>query len=263
MRMFSTHTERLRPRQAPASSRHRLGSKHLLLIALALLASCGRDSLLTAPGRRDDVLAPPPPPHYPIIFVHGFNATSATWTTMVARFKADGYTDAELVPWTYNFNQSNTITAQQLSAKIDSVLAATGAHHVDIIAHSMGSLSARYYVRNLVPTGSTKVDALISLAGANHGTNTALFCQPVSCVEMRPLSSFLKTLNSIDETWGAPRYGVWWSNCDEVISPRSSALLSGATVTTQTACLRHAQLHEDATVYAQVRDVVTQTPYGL
>lgn len=63
---------------------------------------------------------------------------------MVGRFKADGWTDRELANWSYDYTQSNAVTAQQLGAKIDSVLAVTGAHHVDISTHSMGSLSARY-----------------------------------------------------------------------------------------------------------------------
>jgi triacylglycerol lipase len=74
---------------------------------------------------------------------------------------------------------------------------------------------------------------------------------------MVPGSSFLTALNAIDETWGTPRYATWWSPCDEVINPRDSALLSGA-INTQTTCLQHSQLYQDATVYAQVRDWVNQ-----
>ena len=111
-------------------------SRRGALVALLLLAACGRDSLFTAPGSSRDVL--PPPPHYPIIFVHGFNASSATWLTMVARFKLDGYTDAELVNFSYDYRLSNATTAQLIGKKVDSVLLATGAHHVDIITHSMG-----------------------------------------------------------------------------------------------------------------------------
>ncbi len=73
----------------------------------------------------------------------------------------------------------------------------------------MGALSARYYTKNL--GGSSKVDALISLGGANHGTNTAFFCAQTSCIEMRPNSSFLNALNKKDETPGTPRYATWWS----------------------------------------------------
>lgn len=240
------------------ASARRLGA----VLALALLSACGSDGLLTAPSNRNELLAPAPPPHYPIIFVHGFNATSATWSTMVSRFKLDGYTDAELVNWSYDYRLSNATTASKLSAKVDSVLAATGAHHVDIVTHSMGALSARYYVRNLLLSMDTRVDAIVALGGPNHGTATAFGCTPISCSEMRPYSTFLTKLNSTDETWGRPRYATWWSSCDEVIYPTTSAKLSGAT-NTQTACMRHSMLHEDYTVYTQVRDFVKQTPYGL
>jgi triacylglycerol lipase len=232
------------------------------LSALAFLAACGDGGLFTAPGRSSALLVPPPPPHYPIIFVHGYNANPTTWATMVARFKAFGYTDAELVAWSYDYKQSNATTATKLSAKIDSVLALTGAHHVDIIAHSMGALSARYYTRNLLLGVDTRVDAVVTLGGTNHGTATAFGCTPVSCSEMRPFSSFVSRLNSTDETWGTHRYATWWSSCDEVIYPQTSAKLSGAT-NTQTACMRHSQLHEDFGVFAQVYNLVSQIPYNL
>jgi triacylglycerol lipase len=229
------------------------------LVALTALGACSADSIAgpfsASESRRPPKPPPPPPPaHDPILFVHGWNASSSTWTTMVSRFKADGWTDAELVNWSYNFNQSNATTASLISKKVDSILKATGATHVDIITHSMGSLSARYYVRNL--GGDGKVDALVSLGGTNHGTVTADFCFSTSCVEMRPNSSFTTTLNAGDESWGSPRYAVWWSPCDEVISPHSSPLLSGGALNTETACMQHSQLHEDATVYQQVRDWV-------
>ena len=232
------------------------------LVALLFLAACGSDSLLTAPGTSRDVVPPPPPPHYPILFVHGFNASAATWLTMVGRFKTDGYTDQELVNFSYDYRLSNATTAQTIAKKVDSVLLATGAHHVDIITHSMGALSARYYVRNLLPIGDRRVDAVVNLGGTNHGTITAFGCTPISCTEMRPYSSFVTKLNATDETWGTPRYATWWSACDEVIYPQTSAKLSGA-VNTQTACIKHSDLHENFTVYTQVRDLVKQTPQGL
>jgi triacylglycerol lipase len=225
----------------------------LLLALLALtLAACGRLDDATGPGRPS--LAVTPPAHDPILFVHGWNANYTTWTTMVALFKADGWTDAELATWSYNTAQSNVTTARAIQAKVDSILAVTGASRVDIITHSMGGLSARYYVKSL--RGAKKVDAWVSLAGPNHGTNTAFFCFQTSCLEMRPGSSFLSKLNSKDETPGVPRYGTWWSACDQVILPQMSTLLSGAT-NTQTACLQHSDLHEDVAVYAQVRDWVS------
>jgi triacylglycerol lipase len=233
------------------------------ILALLSVAACS-DSPLSplSPSSADFARGgggkPPKPPkptptHDPILFIHGYNGNSATWSTMVSRFKADGWTDAELVNWSYDYRQSNATTAALIQQKVDSIRSATGAAKVDIITHSMGPLSARYYVRNL--GGDGKVDALVSLGGANHGTTIASLCFDTSCVEMRPNSTFLTNLNSTDETWGTPRYATWWSDCDEVINPNSSALLTGA-INTQTACIAHSALHEDVGVYRQVRDMV-------
>jgi triacylglycerol lipase len=191
--------------------------------------------------------------HDPILFVHGWNSNSSTWTTMVNRFAADGWTPAELNNWSYNTSQSNATTASQIQTKVDQILAATGAAKVDLISHSMGGLSTRYYVKNL--GGGAKVDDWVSLGGPNHGTDTANFCFSTACSEMRVGSTFLKNLNSGDETPGTVNWLTWWSPCDEVINPDSSVALSGAT-NTQTACMSHSSLHEDATVYSQVRDAI-------
>lgn len=191
--------------------------------------------------------------HDPILFVHGWNSTSSTWNTMIGRFAADGWAANELHNWQYNYKQSNATTAAQIQAKVDDILATTGATKVDIVSHSMGGLSSRYYSKNL--GGSAKIDEWVSLGGPNHGTDTANFCRDTSCVEMRIGSTFLANLNATDETPGTPNYRTWWSPCDTIINPDSSVSLTGA-VNTQTACISHSALHEDATVYGQVRDFV-------
>jgi triacylglycerol lipase len=220
----------------------------LRVAALVFVAACSSSDLVGPTARNATVATVPV--RNPVFFVHGYNSTGATWFTLIDSLKAAGYADSELYNWTYYTGQSNVTTAQQIKSKVDSILTITGAQQVDIVVHSMGALSARYYMKNL--GGAAKVETLVSLAGANHGTNTAYFCGQISCVEMRPNSSFLNALNKKDETPGASRYGVWWSACDEVINPVKSALLTGAT-NNQTACLRHSQLHEDATVLAQVK----------
>jgi triacylglycerol lipase len=191
--------------------------------------------------------------HDPILFVHGWNSNSSTWTTMIGRFSADGWAANELYNWQYNTSQSNATTASQISTKVNEILAATGATKVDIISHSMGGLSSRYYSKNL--GGSAKIDEWVSLGGPNHGTDTANFCFSTACTEMRLNSTFTKNLNATDETPGTPNYRTWWSACDTIINPDSSVSLIGAT-NTQTACISHSDLHQDATVYAQVRDFV-------
>lgn len=189
----------------------------------------------------------------PVLFVHGYNSNASTWNAMLAAFRDAGYTDAELFAISYNYNQSNVTTAQVLQAKVDEIRQQTGWASIDIISHSMGSLSSRYYLKNL--GGQNAVDAWVSLAGANHGTNTARFCGSVSCREMRAKSPFLTQLNAVDETPGPLRYRTWWSPCDTTINPDSSVSLTGAT-NTKTACLGHSALLSDSTVFGQVEGFV-------
>jgi triacylglycerol lipase len=190
----------------------------------------------------------------PILFVHGYSSTASVWNTMVSRFEKDGYSKAYLSAYSYNTSQSNKVDAEnEVKTRVESLLKATGATKVDIIAHSMGSLNSRWYVKFL--GGEAKVDDWVSLGGPNHGTDFANFCASTSCVEMRQNSTFLKELNAGDETPGAVSYGTWWSPCDEIINPDSSVPLSGAT-NTETACMTHSALTTDETVYKQVREFV-------
>src|SRR3954465_14252008 len=189
----------------------------------------------------------------PILFVHGWNSSGSTWNTMVSRFQADGWTASELNNWSYDWHKSNATTASAIKTKVDGILAATGATKVDIISHSMGGLSSRYFIKNL--GGGAEVDDWVSLRVPDHGPDTANFCFDASCVEMRQNSTFLKSLNSGDETPGAVNYGTWWSPCDEIINPDESVILSGAT-NHKTAAMSHAAPTPDETVYKEVRKFV-------
>jgi triacylglycerol lipase len=169
---------------------------------------------------------------------------------MAGRFRADGWPADRLDQWSYNTAQSNATTAAQLADEVERVLDRTGATKVDIVTHSMGGLSSRHYLKNL--QGTSRVDAWVSLAGPNHGTETARLCGDVSCVEMRPGSEFLRALNSGDETPGSPRYATWVSPCDGVVNPRASVALTGAANHT-TGCLNHSAVHTSQEVYGEVK----------
>jgi triacylglycerol lipase len=189
----------------------------------------------------------------PILFVHGYVESASLWNTMIGRFEKDGYKKSELSAFSYNTSQSNKVDAEEVKSHVESLLKATGASKVDIIAHSMGSLNSRWYIKFL--GGESKVDDWVSLGGPNHGTETANFCFSTSCVEMRVGSKFLSELNAGDETPGTVNYGTWWSPCDEIINPDESVLLSGAS-NHKTACISHTALTTDETVYKEVREFV-------
>lgn len=190
----------------------------------------------------------------PILFVHGYLESASLWNTMISRFEKDGYSKSFLSAYSYNTSQSNKVDAEkEVKSHVESLLKTTKASKVDIIAHSMGSLNTRWYIKFL--GGESKVDDWVSLGGPNHGTETANFCFSTSCVEMRVGSTFLKELNEGDETPGTVSYGTWWSPCDEIINPDSSVALTGAT-NTETACISHSALTTDETVYNGVREFV-------
>lgn len=191
----------------------------------------------------------------PILFVHGWSGSASNWNTMIGRFEKDGYAKSQLRAYSYNTSQSNKTTAETIvKSEVEKLKKETGASKVDIVAHSMGSLNSRWYIK-FVKEGEANVDDWVSLGGPNHGTDTANFCFSTACVEMRIGSTFLSELNAGDETPGAVNYGTWWSPCDSIINPDSSVSLSGAT-NTKTACISHTALPNDETVYTQVREFV-------
>jgi triacylglycerol lipase len=211
-----------------------------LILSLAFFAPTGRETSASH--------------HNPILFVHGYTSNAATWDTVRARFVADGWESNYLYAYTFSSTKSNASIAQDVANRVNEIRAATGAAKVDIITHSMGGLSSRYYIKFL--GGVNYVDDWVSLAGPNHGTTWAYGCFFFSpCNQMIPGSSFLNNLNSGDETPGAVNYGTFWSSCDELINPDTSTILSGAT-NTNVGCLSHSGVKDSAAVYAQVRDFV-------
>jgi triacylglycerol lipase len=229
-------------------------------VALVTMSMAGQASAHHNPrhgggGGGEPSPEPTPNGQDPILFVHGWNSSGSVWGTMIDRFKADGWTDAQLFNWSYNYRQSNKTTAQEVLTKVNDIKAQTGANKVDVITHSMGGLSTRWCVKFTGCDGH--VDGWVSLGGPNHGTNSANLCFDTSCREMRIGSAFLTELNAADETPGnATRWATWWSSCDTVIDPSESTIVDGA-VNTKTACLSHSALYSDATVYGQVRNFVS------
>lgn len=193
--------------------------------------------------------------HNPIIFVHGLSGSASSWDEFVADFKADGYTSDQLFAWSYDWSQSNKTSASQLATEVQSVLTKTGASKVDLVTHSMGALVGRWYLK--FDGGTSYIDDYVSLAGTNHGTSVAGWCTWLytSCAEMYTGSSFLTTLNAGDETPGSLTYGSYWSDCDEAVTPNTSAILDGAT-NVDVGCVSHTNMNSDYAVYQQVRDFI-------
>ena len=169
---------------------------------------------------------------------------------MTAYLRGQGYGADEIDAISYDSDASNVDTARQIAREVTALRARTGAERVDVVSHSMGAISSRYYLERL--GGAAHVDAWVSLAGVNEGTVWAYGCYALTpCREMVPSSPLLDGLNDSFHPDGPTRYGAWWSPCDEAIVPRDHAELSGAH-NVETTCLGHSQLKTDPTVLAQV-----------
>ncbi|MBB5121227.1 alpha/beta fold hydrolase [Streptomyces eurocidicus] len=190
----------------------------------------------------------------PVIFVHGLKGDALTWGSMVDNFRnsqADrpGYSGSELHTWGYDWKLSNKENARKLHEYISEKFPRT---KVDIVAHSMGSLVSRWYLKDPEGhgwKGAEKVANWVSIGGPNKGTTLAALCNvppdealaygagglAAACdtisgglPEMTVGSDFLKALNSGDPTPGNVRYTTIGSPADGLVFPRDSVALDGA-----------------------------------
>jgi triacylglycerol lipase len=186
----------------------------------------------------------------PVLLVHGFRGSSSGWHALEASLHAQGYRDTEIDAIDYDRDASNVDVARQIAHEADALRARTGATRIDVVTHSMGAISSRYWLERL--GGAAHVDAWVSLAGVNEGTVWAYGCYVLApCREMVPTSSVLGGLNDGFHPSGPTRYGAWWSPCDDAIVPRANAELPGAH-NVETACLGHTAMRTDPHVLAQV-----------
>ena len=197
----------------------------------------------------------------PIILVHGYIGGwgLTPWYRLKDRLVSAGCPRSNIFEMRYSdpIFASNVDNAYELRDYVNYVLAVTGASKVDLIGHSMGGLSSRYYIKFL--GGMYKVDDYVSLGTPQKGTIMAII--PLTWftaggVEMIPGSSFLNTLNSGDETPGAVHYTAIYAYWDELVQPYWNAKLYDGATNKGKYWVGHIGLLFDYTVYRWTRDAV-------
>ncbi|HEV7584213.1 MAG TPA: alpha/beta fold hydrolase [Solirubrobacteraceae bacterium] len=204
------------------------------------------------PGANDWSCKPSAAHPRPVVLVHGtFVDMSNDWQALSPLLYDNGYCVFALDYGSSNGSGQLGIyatgeiaqSAEQLAAFVRQVLSATGARKVDLVGHSQGGMMPRYYLRFL--GGAAKVHTLVGLSPSNHGTTvdglftlaslipgaTAFFGTCTACEEQAAGSSFLAKLNAGGDTVSGVRYTVIQSANDTVVTPYSSAFLSGRNVT--------------------------------
>jgi triacylglycerol lipase len=177
----------------------------------------------------------------PVLLVHGWGSSPATFKTMEARLARSGRAvHAIALP-----GQDNVANAKAIRAFV-------AAHHlrrVDLVAHSMGGLSSRWFVKFL--GGSIRIEHYVSLGTPQYGLVPTCVLPLDEGGQMCPGSAFLRKLNAGDDTQGATRYTSISSRSDGIVPVASSRLDGGACLITDRG-VTHRELLTDARVYRQV-----------
>jgi triacylglycerol esterase/lipase EstA (alpha/beta hydrolase family) len=166
---------------------------------------------------------PPRSARAPVLLLHGVLCNAGSMhdlrTALVARGIGPVYTLSYGPPLA-----SIDSFVDQVAAKIDAILAATGARQVAIVGHSMGGLVARAYLRR---HGGVKVGTVITIGTPHKGSVHAWLFPGVSLGQLRPSSAWLAELDQAP-AGNEVRIVSVWSWHDSMVAPQTSAELAGA-----------------------------------
>lgn len=133
------------------------------------------------------------PDPVPVLLVPGWSDDAEQLTPLRNRFLAAGWADSTVM--TLSFEDpvgSNRSHARAVALAVQQLQEATGAPRVDVVAHSMGGLALRYYLRN---GGGDELRRVAFLATPHRGTYAAYVAWGEGGREMSPGSDFLASLN--------------------------------------------------------------------
>ena len=170
-----------------------------------------------------------PPPIDGIVFVHGVNGSANDWAPTLDHFKQDGFPAARLVAHTFadpSWGCNATANEAQVATWVKE-LETLGAHRIALVAHSMGGLSSRAFLKN--GGGTARVDTFITLGTMHHGLASACLNPLPVCVwqEICGTGPFLTALNAAPATPGPTRWVSLYSDADQTV-PATSSFLAGA-----------------------------------
>lgn len=152
----------------------------------------------------------------PVILIHGFLMNRACMFLLLWRLRRKGYAAYTVLLWP--IYASIERLARAVSSRIEQIGSLPG-EKIVLIGHSMGGLVARYYCERM--GGHASVSSIITIATPHSGTKAARFGWWPNAREMRPTSSFLRSLAASRR--GDLRYAFLWSPSDNIINPTESA----------------------------------------
>lgn len=167
--------------------------------------------------------------HPPVLLLHGYGCNSGYWASLVPMLDAAHISHAtlDLEPLTGDIDGY----APRIEAAARELCAQSARAQLVVVAHSMGGLAARAWMRT---HGGRRVARLITLGTPHHGTCLAAFGIGVNAGQMRrqgvagPECAWLAALAGGEEAAVRARITSIYSHHDNIIAPQTSSELPGA-----------------------------------
>lgn len=193
---------------------------------------------------------PPAPSQAPVLLIHGVLCNAGVWYPFKRWLETCGIAPV----YTLSYGPplaSIDLFAEQADAKIDAILADTGARKVIVVAHSMGGLVMRAYLRRF---GGSKVARLVTIATPHEGSVHAWMALGQSIAQLRPRNPWLAELGA-PEGPDLPPIVSLWSWHDSMVAPQTSSRVAfGENV--EFAGVGHTALLRDREVFERVREEI-------
>jgi triacylglycerol esterase/lipase EstA (alpha/beta hydrolase family) len=166
----------------------------------------------------------PAPAQRPVVLIHGVLVNDGVWMAIRRFLARNGVAPVYTANYGPPLEDIETFAAQ-LHERIERIRSATGAERVVLVAHSMGGLVARAYLRRF---GGGRVGRLITIGTPHHGSVLA-YTFPGRCLaQMHPGNPWLVELNR-DEAASSPApITAIWSRHDSMVAPQAGAQLACA-----------------------------------
>jgi triacylglycerol lipase len=151
-----------------------------------------------------------------LVFVHGLGANRSGFFPLQLYLRLHGH--RRFLAYDYRSAGSLEHLALGLKRTIDRSVAGG---RIDLVAHSMGGLVARFYLQQL--GGARRVDRLITLGTPHHGSHAANFIPSALVRQLLPAGPFLQHLNSLPPPQGVEVTSIV-AGRDLLVQPIESAV---------------------------------------
>lgn len=167
--------------------------------------------------------------HPPVLLLHGYGCNSGYWASLAPLLDAARISHAtlDLEPLTGDIDGY----AQRIEDAARQLRSQAGAPQLVVVAHSMGGLAARAWMRL---HGAQQVARLVTLGTPHHGTCLAAFGIGANAGQMRrmgvagPECAWLGALAGGEQADMRERITSIYSHHDNIIAPQTSSELPGA-----------------------------------